>query len=102
MSELIDSVETINTKSRSETRAAFVLVWNLQPRHHPLVRNPNHFDFLSDPWGSNTSPTSMGYRHNVGRRIMVAADAVQETLLRAGRYRDSVKEGAPLGPVAAA
>jgi len=24
-----------------------------------------------------------------------AEDAVQETLLRAGRYRDSVKEGAP-------
>jgi hypothetical protein len=31
---------------------------------------------------------------------MVAEDAVQETLLRAGRYRDSVKEGALLGPVA--
>jgi RNA polymerase sigma-70 factor, ECF subfamily len=27
-----------------------------------------------------------------------AADAVQETLLRAWRYRDSVKEGAPLRP----
>ena len=27
-----------------------------------------------------------------------AEDAVQETLLRAWRYRDSVKEGAPLGP----
>ena len=31
-------------------------------------------------------------------RIMVAEDAVQGTLLRAGRYRDSVKEGAPLRP----
>jgi hypothetical protein len=31
-------------------------------------------------------------------RIMVAEDAVQETLLRAGRYCDSVKEGAPLRP----
>jgi DNA-directed RNA polymerase specialized sigma24 family protein len=31
-------------------------------------------------------------------RIMVAEDAVQETLLHAGRYRDSVKEGAPLRP----
>ena len=29
---------------------------------------------------------------------MVAKDAVQETLLRAGRYRDSVKEGALLRP----
>jgi hypothetical protein len=29
-------------------------------------------------------------------RIMVAEDSVQETLLRAGRYRDSVKEGALL------
>jgi len=29
---------------------------------------------------------------------MVAEDAVQGTLLRAGRYRDSVKEGAPLRP----
>jgi DNA-directed RNA polymerase specialized sigma24 family protein len=29
-------------------------------------------------------------------RIMVAEDAVQETLLRAGRYCDSVKEGALL------
>jgi DNA-directed RNA polymerase specialized sigma24 family protein len=29
---------------------------------------------------------------------MVAEDAVQETLLRARRYRDSVKEGAPLRP----
>jgi hypothetical protein len=29
---------------------------------------------------------------------MVAEDAVQETLLRAGRYHDSVKEGAPLRP----
>ena len=27
-----------------------------------------------------------------------AEDAVQETLLRAWRYRDSVKEGAPLRP----
>jgi RNA polymerase sigma-70 factor, ECF subfamily len=27
-----------------------------------------------------------------------AGDAVQETLLRAWRYRDSVKEGAPLRP----
>ena len=27
-----------------------------------------------------------------------AEDAVQETLLRAWRYRDSVKEGAPLHP----
>jgi len=27
-----------------------------------------------------------------------AEDAVQETLLRAGRYRNSVKEGAPLRP----
>jgi len=32
---------------------------------------------------------------------MVAEDAVQETLLRAGRYCDSVKEGVP-APVAAA
>jgi DNA-directed RNA polymerase specialized sigma24 family protein len=31
-------------------------------------------------------------------RIMVAEDAVQEMLLRAGRYRDSVKEGALLRP----
>jgi RNA polymerase sigma-70 factor (ECF subfamily) len=29
---------------------------------------------------------------------MVAEDAVQETLLRAGRYCDSVKEGALLRP----
>jgi RNA polymerase sigma-70 factor (ECF subfamily) len=27
-----------------------------------------------------------------------AEDAVQETLLRAWRYRDSVKQGAPLRP----
>jgi hypothetical protein len=30
--------------------------------------------------------------------VTVAEDAVQGTLLRAGRYRDSVKEGAPLRP----
>jgi|SRR5580698_3547872 DNA-directed RNA polymerase specialized sigma24 family protein len=30
--------------------------------------------------------------------IVVAEDAVQETLLRAGQYRDSVKEGALLRP----
>jgi DNA-directed RNA polymerase specialized sigma24 family protein len=35
------------------------------------------------------------YRH---ARLSDAEDAVQETLLRAWRYRDSLKEGAPRRP----
>jgi RNA polymerase sigma-70 factor, ECF subfamily len=36
--------------------------------------------------------------HRMFGSLTDAEDAVQETLLRAWRYRDSVKEGAPLRP----
>jgi RNA polymerase sigma-70 factor (ECF subfamily) len=38
------------------------------------------------------------HRYRVLGSLPVAKDAVQETLLRAWRYRDSLKEDAPLRP----
>jgi DNA-directed RNA polymerase specialized sigma24 family protein len=53
-------------------------------------------EFASNVERHRREPLVHGYR--MLGSLPDAEDAVQETLLRAWRYRDSVKEGAPLRP----